>query len=191
MFEGSPLPACGYCQDLDSEGPHGDTVKDTFDDIYADWYPAVLRWARHRCIDVHDAEDVAQQVFADVWLHSARYCPRRGGLAPWLYGITAHKAADASAALVRRHEGFRRLSRGPAAETPDSSAGTVERLGMASLVKGLSDRRREILFLAYYQGLTQPEIARLLDLPLGTVKSHTRRALRTLARVVAYEMREA
>ncbi|MFI0930022.1 sigma factor-like helix-turn-helix DNA-binding protein [Streptomyces sp. NPDC021012] len=44
--------------------------------------------------------------------------------------------------------------------------------------------RREILFLAYYRRLTQPEIARCLGLPLGAVKSHTRRALRALALVL-------
>ncbi|WP_329285085.1 sigma factor-like helix-turn-helix DNA-binding protein [Streptomyces sp. NBC_00691] len=49
----------------------------------------------------------------------------------------------------------------------------------------LTPERREILFLAYYLGLTQPEIARRLDLPLGTVKSHTRRALRSLSCLVS------
>ncbi|MFE0700899.1 RNA polymerase sigma factor [Streptomyces sp. NPDC058872] len=185
MPEVSSSPACGHCRTHPTDVPHGDTVRDGFDAIYGDWYPVVLRWARRRCLDLQDAEDVVQQVFADVWLHSGRYCPRRGGLGPWLHGITAHKAADASAAFVRRQEGFRRLLRGPAAEGPDTGAGAVERLGLASLVAGLPDRRREVLFLAYYLDLTQPQIARLLGLPLGTVKSHTRRALSTLARLVA------
>ncbi|WP_078868044.1 sigma factor [Streptomyces sp. NRRL F-5727] len=57
------------------------------------WYPHVLRWVRHRCVDVHDAEDVAPHGFTQVWLHSHRYCPRRGNLGPWPYGITAHEIA--------------------------------------------------------------------------------------------------
>ncbi|GHG29884.1 RNA polymerase sigma factor [Streptomyces filamentosus] len=185
MPETPPTPACAHCQDRSGDGPpHGDVVRETFDALFTDWYPRVLGWARYRCVDLHDAEDVAQQVFADVWLHSRRYCPRRGGLGPWLRGITAHKAADASGALVRRHEGARRLARGPAPESPDAAARAVERLGIAPHIAELPADRREILFLAYYLGLTQPEIARRLGLPLGTVKSHTRRALRTLALVV-------
>ncbi|KOG10413.1 hypothetical protein ADK34_35440 [Streptomyces viridochromogenes] len=160
-------------------------VREAFESVYTDWYPRVLGWARRRCIDLHDAEDVAQQVFAEAWTHSGRYCPLRGGLGPWLYGITAHKAADASGALVRRHEGLRRLSRGPAPESTDSCARAVDRLGLFGHMACLPPERREILFLAYYVGLTQPEIARCLGLPLGTVKSHTRRGLRSLACLVA------
>ncbi|MFK3735766.1 RNA polymerase sigma factor [Streptomyces sp. NPDC088090] len=180
-----PAPPCAHCLARnDGAPPHGDVVRDAFDSLFTQWYPVVLRWARRRCIEPQDAEDVAQRVFADVWSHSGRYCPRRGGLGPWLHGITAHKAADASGALVRRHEGFRRLGRGPAPESPDTCARAVERLGLAAHLAGLPPDRREILFLAYYVGLTQPEIARRLGLPLGTVKSHTRRALRALAGVV-------
>ncbi|MFF0549435.1 RNA polymerase sigma factor [Streptomyces sp. NPDC004311] len=185
MSERPPLPVCAHCTTDHPDDPHRDVLRDTFDAVYTEWCPAVLRWARRRCADLQDAEDVAQQVFADAWLHSGRYCPRRGGLGPWLYGITVHKAADASAAVVRRQEGLRRLIRRPSDEGgPDTSAAVVERLDMTPYVAGLSGRRRQVVFLAYYVDLTQPEIARLLGLPLGTVKSHTRRALKTLARLV-------
>ncbi|MEU5218785.1 RNA polymerase sigma factor [Streptomyces sp. NPDC020807] len=161
-------------------------MRESFDVLFADWYPRVLGWARYRCVDPHDAEDVTQQVFVDAWLHSRGHCPRRGGLGPWLRGITAHKAADASGALVRRHEAVRRLTQGPVPASPDTATRAVERLVTAARMADLPARRREVLFLAYYLGFTQPEIARRLGLPLGTVKSHTRRALRALA-VVATE----
>ncbi|MFH8253819.1 RNA polymerase sigma factor [Streptomyces roseolus] len=185
MSDTLPSPACAYCDARSGgEPPHGDILRDSFEAVFTDWYPRVLRWARYRCVDLHDTEDVAQHVFTEVWLHSHRYCPRRGGLGPWLYGITAHKAADASAAAVRRHEGARRLRWQPAPETTDTCARTVERLGIAPHLACLPPDRREILFLAYYLGLTQSEIARRLDLPIGTVKSHTRRALKSLAPAV-------
>ncbi|MGW6584540.1 RNA polymerase sigma factor [Streptomyces globisporus] len=163
---------------------HGDTVRDSFESIYTHWHPQVLRWARRRCVDPQEAEDVAQQVFADVWRYSGRYCSRRGEIGPWIYGITVHKAADASAAVARRYGGLRRLIRSPVAANPDVGAGAVERVHMASSLSELPDRKREVLFLAYYLDLTQPEVARLLDLPLGTVKSHTRRGLRALAHLL-------
>ncbi|MFF9147426.1 RNA polymerase sigma factor [Streptomyces sp. NPDC014861] len=181
-----PAPPCAHCLARDDDAsPHGDVVREGFESLFTDWYPVVLRWARRRCIDPQDAEDVAQRVFADVWSHSGRYCPRRGEFGPWLRGITAHKSADASGAVVRHHEGFRRLGRGPAPESPDLCARAVERLGLTGHLAALPTERREVLFLAYYLGLTQPESARRLGLPLGTVKSHTRRALRSLAGVVS------
>ncbi len=184
MSDTPPSPTCAHCGARDDEPPHDDILRGSFEAVFTHWYPQVLRWARRRCVDLHDAEDVAQHVFTEVWLHSHRYCPRRGSLGPWLYGITAHKAADASAAAVRRHEGARDLRRLPAPETTDTCARAVERLGLAPHLAGLSPDRREILFLAYYLGLTQPEIARRLGLPIGTVKSHTRRALKSLAPAV-------
>ncbi|WP_158076972.1 RNA polymerase sigma factor [Streptomyces sp. CB02009] len=186
MPQKSHVPSCANCPDrTDGEPPHGDVAREDFDAIYFDWYPHVLRWARRRCIDIHDAEDVAQQVFVEVWLHSGRYCPRRGSLGPWLRGITAHKAVDSSNAVVRRYEGLRRLDRGPAPESPDGCARAFERLGLVGQMAALPLERREVLFLAYYVGLTQPEIARRLGLPLGTVKSHTRRALRSLSCILS------
>lgn len=160
---------------------HGDTVRESFESIYTRWHPQVLRWAKRRCVDPQEAEDVAQQVFADVWRYSSRYCCCRGEIGAWIYGITAHKAADASAAIARRYEGLRRLIKSPVAANPDVGAGAVERVHMASSLSKLPDRKREVLFLAYYLDLTQLEIARLIDLPLGTVKSHTRRGLGALA----------
>ncbi|OKJ65276.1 hypothetical protein AMK27_05640 [Streptomyces sp. CB02009] len=185
VSERPPAPDCGYCREHARDDLHGDTVRDAFDDIYAHWYPQVLRWAGRRCLDAHEAEDVVQQVFAEVWLHSARFCPRRGEIGSWIYGITAHKASDASTAVLRRHDVYRRLARSHLAAPMDQSAGVVERLGVTTAAAGLPYGRREILFLAYYLDLTQPEIARRLGLPLGTVKSHTRRALKALSQVIS------
>lgn len=60
----------------------------------------------------------------------------------------------------------------------------VERIGMTTEMARISAQQRRVLWLAYHVDFTQPEIARLLDLPLGTVKSHSRRALRAMARAI-------
>ncbi|MFG3343443.1 RNA polymerase sigma factor [Streptomyces sp. NPDC048018] len=155
-----------------------------FDDIYATWCHDVLRWAKRRCLDPEEAEDVVQQVFLDVWLHSGRYCSGRGGIGQWIYGITAHKSADAAAAVMRRHAKVQRLARGPVDRRHDACADMVERIVMDTEMASISGQQRRVLWLAYYVDLTQAEIARLLDLPLGTVKSHSRRALRSMARAL-------
>ncbi|MBP2579741.1 DNA-directed RNA polymerase specialized sigma24 family protein [Streptomyces sp. PvR006] len=111
-----------------------------------------------------------------------RFIRRR--LGSWIYGITAHKASDASTAVLRRHDVYRRLARSHLAPPVDRSAGVVDRLGVTTAAAGLPNGRREILFLAYYLDLSQPEIARRLGLPLGTVKSHTGRALKALSQLI-------
>ncbi|MER5965427.1 sigma-70 family RNA polymerase sigma factor [Streptomyces sp. NPDC002057] len=177
----SAVPPCDYCPASHGEAPSGDTVRIHFDEIHARWRHDVLRWAKRRCLDPQEAEDVVQQVFLDVWLKSGRYCSGRGGIGQWIYGITAHKAADAAAAVVKRHAKLQRLARWSVEGSQDACADMVERMGMNTEMARISSQQRTVLRLAYYFDLTQVEIARQLDLPLGTVKSHSRRALRAMA----------
>ncbi|MEU2409352.1 sigma factor [Streptomyces rubiginosohelvolus] len=67
---------------------HGDTVRESFESIYTHWHPQLLRWARHRCVDPQEAEDVAQQVFADLWRYSGSTALAEGRSAP---GSTASR----------------------------------------------------------------------------------------------------
>lgn len=128
-----------------------------------------------------DAEDVTQQVFIAAWKDRARFDPARGALGAWIVGIAKFKILDAQRAAGRRRdtatEGIERVEREPAVDQLDRMA---DRLMLIDAMKRLPPERRDVVERAFFSDLTHPEIAAELDLPLGTVKSHIRRALSSL-----------
>jgi RNA polymerase sigma factor (sigma-70 family) len=152
--------------------------------LYRRYGGACFALARRILDDNHLAEDVVQQVFMALWKGSG-FDVRRGSLSTWLMSVTHHKAID-----VLRREAPRRkrlaseqalLEVAVAGPGPDEEAWMrlrAERTRAA--LRSLPPEQREALLLAYYGGYTQSEIAGLTGLPLGTVKSRTLAALRSL-----------
>jgi RNA polymerase sigma-70 factor (ECF subfamily) len=138
------------------------------------------------------AEDVFQNTFLQVYLKSGQYEPGRP-VRPWLYTIATHQAIDAmrrngrhqavSLDEARSESGEGEMaglmellqSRGP---SPIDAATSCERREQVrASVDRLPDFLRQVLILAYYQGLRYREIADILDIPVGTVKSRLHAAL--------------
>ncbi|GHB54249.1 RNA polymerase sigma factor [Streptomyces cirratus] len=154
---------------------------------YRRWRPLVHSLARRALGDEREAEDVTQQVFLAAWRGRRHYRPGPGGLGAWLTGITRHKVADALEARTRRtraasaaahalHEG----ARPPAAPTSPEPEQVLDRLLVLGELARLPAAQRRVMWLAFYGDLTQSQIAARTGLPLGTVKSHMRRALLVL-----------
>lgn len=140
-----------------------------------------LVWSICRKLTGDDAEDLVQQVFLAAWRSGERFDPSKGSIAAWLSGIARFKAIDHLRAKNRRPS----IPVGDAVEREqvESLVGaTVDRLVLASALEALPVQRRQVIELGFYDGLTHPEIASRLDLPLGTVKSHMRRGLAALQR---------
>src|SRR5262245_27050884 len=126
--------------------------------------------------DRADAEDVVQEVFAQVWAQAQRYDASRGAVAAWMLVLTRSRAIDRLRAKRSRPE---TAGEATAAEsvvdgsvTQDLellSAEQVTRLQRA--MKELTEAQRAALELAYYEGLTHVEVAERLAEPLGTVKT--------------------
>ncbi len=125
-----------------------------------------------------DAEDVTQQVFLAAWTgrHTLRATP--DALPRWLVGIARHRIADTLAQRYRGGRVVETVPEAPASPTPD----LADRLTLVHEVETLPEPRRSVLTLAYLHDLTHDEIARRLDLPVGTVKSHLARGLLHLRR---------
>ncbi|MES4893318.1 sigma-70 family RNA polymerase sigma factor [Streptomyces sp. NPDC096012] len=152
--------------------------------VYRRWSGLVYLLARRSLEDAGEAEDVTQQVFLGVWRGRHGYRPERGPLAGWIVGITRRKIVDALSARTRRRElataAGATLALGGA---PDADPEPVlDRLLVHGALAALPDTQRRVLYLAFYEDLTQTQIAARTGWPLGTVKSHTRRGLHQLRR---------
>ena len=125
------------------------------------------------------AEDLVQDVFTSVWRNAADFDPARASFSTWVYRITRNRATD----LIRRRKArVRTVENDPLFEPGgEDPAGELSRsFDVASALSRLSAVHREVLILAYFEGLSQSEISRRTGTPLGTVKSRTTAALRAL-----------
>lgn len=147
--------------------------------LHRRWSGLVLALARRTLGDAAEAEDVAQQVFLGVWRGCAGYRPERGTVAGWIVGITRRKIADALSARTRRGELV--AAAGAALAPAEAAAGrpeaALDRVVVGRELARLPAPQQRVLRLAYYEDLTQTQIAERTGWPLGTVKSHARRGL--------------
>ena len=154
------------------------------EEVFDRWSALVHTYALRALHDSHDAEDVTQQVFVAAWRSRHTLVPSASALPAWLIGIARHKISDVRAARARDADRFRAAA---SATVPDellveeaADREIADRLVVRQAVEELTDPRRTIVFLAFWQGLSHAEIADQVGLPLGTVKSHVRRGLVTL-----------
>ncbi len=143
---------------------------------------AVLTAAQRILRHVGDAEDVTQDVFQTIWRRASAFDPQRGDAGGWIHAIARNRALDVAR---RRREA---VSPDAVPEPADPAPGVPEQVGEAEeafrihrALEGLDAELRQLVHLAYVDGLSQSEIAERLGWPLGTVKTRTRRALARLA----------
>ena len=159
----------------------GEGDADAFTMLWRRLSGPVLALGRRTLADDAAAEDVAQETFATIWRVAATFDPERGAPAGWIFTIARNAARD----VARR----RRLTLvddvpdtvDPALGPEDEAVRAAERFRIHVALASLNPRAREVIDLAYFEGLTQSEIAERIDLPLGTVKTRTRNALARLA----------
>ena len=120
-----------------------------------------------------EAEDAVQNAFVRLWRDSARYDASLGTVSAWLLSSVRHAAIDRRrrrASQIQRVRDVASLAE-PASESP---SGGEERQRLRCAVEALPRDQREVLELAYFDGLSQSEIAAKLGQPLGTVKTRVR-----------------
>jgi RNA polymerase sigma-70 factor (ECF subfamily) len=140
-------------------------------------FGVVLRVVR----DPAMSEEVAQEVYLDIWRNSARFDPQRGSAMSWMCTIAHRTAVD----RVRASEATRRRDDAHAVASRDIEYDTTAEAAQASLeaqrvrraLTTLTVAQRSAVELAYLGGYTHTEVARLLDLPLGTAKTRIRDGL--------------
>ena len=153
--------------------------------VYNRYSRPVYSLARRLLRDDETTEEVVQEVFMRLWTRADEFDSARGRLLPWLLTITHHRAID---------ELRRRRARGQAndidivlatAEAADGdpaheAALAETREAVRRALQHLPEAQRRPIELAYFGGLSQAEIATMLDEPLGTIKTRMRLALQKL-----------
>jgi RNA polymerase sigma factor (sigma-70 family) len=159
---------------------------DALEALYDRYGRAAYSLARRILTDGPLAQDVVQEVFLSLWRDARRFDAGRGTVATYLLSMTHHRAVDA----VRREENLRRWrTTDEALELePDPKANSVEdevesaerRAEVRAALAVLPPAQREALLLAYFGGYTQREVAALVGVPLGTVKTRMAAGMRKL-----------
>ena len=141
-----------------------------------------------------DAEEIVLECFAQVWRDASRFQSDKGSVIAWLTVICRSRAID----LIRSRGRRARLADSAVAADPDQAPGMgrgerdpdsavtqdERAVQVAAALSGLSAPQREAIQLAYFEGLSQSEIAERLNEPLGTVKTRVRLAMQKLRDVL-------
>lgn len=158
--------------------------REAFGRFYDHYAPLVFTLAVRLLGLRSNAEDLLQEVFLQAWRQAVSYNPDRGSPEAWLLTITWSRAIDKLRSLRRRErrvmplEDPSRTESGGAVE--NEIVETEAKLMVHGALARLPEAQRTVLELAYFDGLTQSEIAARLGEPLGTVKTRMRAGLEQL-----------
>jgi RNA polymerase sigma factor (sigma-70 family) len=131
------------------------------------------------------AEDILQEVFVKIWQNINSYDETKGRLYTWMLNIARNQAID----RTRSKDFNNRMKTTELSENVYNSSQAIEAkvddVGLQKTLSNLPDESRKLLDLAYYQGHTQEEIAKMLNIPLGTVKTRLRATIIQLRKILS------
>jgi RNA polymerase sigma-70 factor (ECF subfamily) len=163
--------------------------------LYNRYAPTLLALGKRILGGLADAEEVLQEVFLHVWNNAPRYDAGRSSVSTWLILITRSRAIDrlrTRKVVERTHETS--VQENPVEHASPEGVEAVfiqeRRERVRSEMEKLPPEQRQVLELAYYEGLSQSEIAARADLPLGTVKTRTLLAMKKLRGALRDEIRQ-
>lgn len=164
----------------------GSRQADAFDELYRRHAWAVAAVASRVAADRADADEAVQSAFMTLWTRAASIDVRGGSLRPWLVTVGRNAAIDRArrsrptVPADATHESIPATGAGP---EESAVQGDVQR-DIQQALEALVPDQREVVELAYFGGLTQTEISAQTGVPLGTVKSRVRLAMRHLRRML-------
>ena len=186
--------------------------QDALASLYDRHADAVFAVATRLTPDRQVAEEVVQETFLALWNRAELFDPSAGSLAAWLHAIARNRTVDrlraagrrpnlvgigavagadeADASALDRLVALDRAGQGTGGSDPSHELDRAElRAALREALGTMSDNERTVILLAYQEDLSQAQIARRLAMPIGTVKTRTRRALHRLREVLGPELR--
>jgi RNA polymerase sigma-70 factor, ECF subfamily len=151
--------------------------RDAFTALYDELSPQVYGLVRRVVCDPAQSEEVTQEVFVEVWRIAHRFDPNRGAASTWVLTIAHRRAVDRVRSEQTQRDRVQALGQVPLLGPADDMASSLDRQVVRDAMNGLTELQRQSIELAYFRGLTQGQIAELLDVPLGTIKTRIRDGL--------------
>jgi RNA polymerase sigma-70 factor (ECF subfamily) len=148
-----------------------------YDQTSARVYGMVLRVIR----DAAQSAEVTQDIYLELWRQSARFDRTKSALVPWLLMIAHRRAVDrvrsAQSSVVRDNRYAELNTERPYDNVSEQVETSLEAQRVRKVMNDLTEAQREAVSLAYFGGYTHSEVAELLHIPLGTVKTRIRDGL--------------
>ncbi|MFT5468434.1 MAG: RNA polymerase sigma-70 factor (ECF subfamily) [Verrucomicrobiales bacterium] len=158
-----------------------------FANLHREYFNLVMATAYRVLNDRHDAEDVAQEVFASLWKKAHLYDSQRGKPSTWITTIARNRAIDRLRSKQRRsqlRDDVQRETNPEILRERDDVVSSVGREEESKLVRSavmkLKPEQRQAIEITFFGGLSQSEAAEALGTPLGTIKARVRRGLMQL-----------
>ncbi len=154
-------------------------------------YPLVLRIVGRSA----DADEVMQEAWLQAWRRAATYDPARGTVLAWLLNMARSRALDRYRAVSSRQRAETQADAEPrvavVADPVHETLGAERSRRVRAALATLKPRHREVLEIAYFEGLSQTEIAERLAVPVGTVKTWMRQGTLAMRAVLAADGEES
>lgn len=149
----------------------------------------ILNWIK----DAEVAENLLQDVFVKAWRSRELYDPSKGRIYTWLYNIARNTCIDFLYSKTFKKTKASLLSDDVTILVPSlKNSGMIpDTIGLRKLVNTLREEERKVIELMYFNGFTQTEIASIMNMPLGTVKTRMSRAIKNLRYLFKKDWKQA
>lgn len=165
------------------------------DILYNRYAPMVMGVALKIVKDPLTAEEVVQESFWRVWERAESFRQRRGSFAAWLFGLSRNLAIDqwrrirvrpqAARSTAEQEKLERQMDSNPS--VPEVAWATIQQNQVRAAMLSLPNDQRQVIEMAYFNGLTRQEIAAETNIPLGTIHTRARLALQKLRQLLQSE----
>jgi len=152
--------------------------REAFSDLYDEMAPRVLGLVKRLLRDHSQSEEVTQEIFLEIWQTASRFDPTKGGAATWILTMTHRRAVDrVRASQASRNRDVKVGIRDMPTEydgVSESVEVSIEHERVVKAMARLTELQRQAITLSYYGGYTNTEVASILSVPVGTIKTRIR-----------------